>query len=81
MIRSPKLPFIQSTARWPLLLSTALIIAIGLAIPFTPLGTVVLGMVPPPGLEYGFFAIIVLAYAVLVSVVKALYIRVFKTWL
>ncbi|KDB64268.1 hypothetical protein AZ16_0895, partial [Bordetella bronchiseptica B18-5 (C3)] len=37
MIRSPKLPFIQSRAAWPLLLMTALIMAIGVALPMSPL--------------------------------------------
>ena len=41
MIRTQKIPFIQSTASTPVVLLTALIMAIGIYIPFSPLGPLV----------------------------------------
>ncbi|PHE51998.1 ATPase, partial [Bacillus pseudomycoides] len=41
MIRTQKIPFIQSTASAPVLLLTACIMAIGIYIPFSPLGAAV----------------------------------------
>jgi Mg2+-importing ATPase len=42
-------------AAWPLLLATALISAVGLALPYTPVGRVE-GMVPLPPSFYGWMA-------------------------
>ncbi|WP_016682773.1 magnesium-translocating P-type ATPase, partial [Yersinia pestis] len=47
MLRTQKIPFIQSTAALPVLLTTGLIMAIGIYIPFSPLGTLV-GLEPLP---------------------------------
>ena len=38
IIRTNKIPFIQSRASWPLIVTTAVIMACGVALPFTPLG-------------------------------------------
>lgn len=47
MIRTRKIPFIQSIAATPVLLLTGTIMAIGIAIPFTAFGASV-GMTPLP---------------------------------
>lgn len=41
MLRTQKIPFIQSTAAWPVLMMTGLIMAIGIYVPFSPLGPLV----------------------------------------
>ncbi|MEG0640386.1 MAG: magnesium-translocating P-type ATPase [Clostridia bacterium] len=74
MIRSTKLPFIQSHAAWQLTLLTACGITAGTLIPFTPLGTA-LGMLPPPALYFICLPLILLCYMVLVTVVKKTYVR------
>ena len=48
MIRTRKIPFIQSRASKPVMIMTALIMGIGLVIPFSPFGRY-LGFVPLPG--------------------------------
>ncbi len=47
MLRTQKIPFIQSRATLPVLLTTGLIMAIGIYIPFSPLGAMV-GLEPLP---------------------------------
>src|SRR5262249_15812459 len=48
MIRTAKVPFIQSCATWPVLLTTGAIILVGIALPFLRLGRN-LGLMPLPG--------------------------------
>ena len=38
IIRTNKIPFLQSRPSWPLMVMSVCIMAIGIAIPFTPLG-------------------------------------------
>jgi magnesium-transporting ATPase (P-type) len=80
MIRTAKVPFAQSVASPPLLVLTLVIMAVGVAIPFTPLGAAV-GLVPLP---WGYFPWLVgtlLAYCALTQAVKAWYVRKFGMWL
>jgi len=53
---------------------------IGLAIPFTPFGAAV-GFIPLPPAYFGWLILTLLAYFIVMQVVKTLYIRRFKTWL
>lgn len=80
MIRTEKIPFIQSRAATPVLLMTAVIMAIGCCIPFTPLGQSV-GMVPLPPLYWPFLVVTLLGYCILTQVVKTRFIRIFGEWL
>ena len=80
MIRTRRIPFIQSSAAAPVLGLTTAIIAIGLAIPYTTLGHH-LGMVELPLEYFGWLAATVVAYCVLTQVVKVLYMRRFRRWL
>jgi Mg2+-importing ATPase len=80
MIRTAKVPFLQSTASPPLLILTLLVMAAGIALPFTALGAAV-KMAPLP-MEYFFWlAGILLSYCLLTQLVKRWYIRKFGTWL
>ncbi|CAG8540403.1 14776_t:CDS:2, partial [Gigaspora rosea] len=80
VIRTRKIPFIQSTASKPVLLSTLIIMAIGIAIPFTPLNEY-LGMTQLPGIYFLYLFGVLVSYPVLVSVVKVVYIKIFKDWM
>ena len=80
LIRTPKLPFIQSRAASPVVLLTTVIMAIGVAIPFTPLGEY-LGLAALPLPYFGWLAVIVLGYTLLAQIVKSLYIRKNHSWL
>ncbi|HEX7342574.1 MAG TPA: cation transporting ATPase C-terminal domain-containing protein, partial [Rhodanobacteraceae bacterium] len=80
MIRTRRIPFLQSSAAAPVLALTTAIIAAGIAIPYTVLGHK-LGMVELPGTYFGWLAATVVAYCVLTQVVKVVYMRRFGRWL
>lgn len=80
MIRTPKIPFIQSVAAMPVLLLTGLVMIIGIYIPFSSLGHAV-GMVSLPWAFFPWLFAILLSYCVLTQLVKAFYIKKFQTWL
>jgi Mg2+-importing ATPase len=76
VIRTNKLPFIESRASWPLILSSLLIVAFGAWLPVSPLaGT--LGFIPLPGKFWWLLAIMLLGYAGLTQVMKIWFIRRF----
>lgn len=80
LIRTPKLPFIQSRAAVPVVLLTTVIMAIGIAIPFTPLGAY-LGLASLSLPYFGWLAVIVLGYIMLAQIVKTIYIKAYRSWL
>lgn len=76
MIRTPKLPFIQSRASAPLTLLTFTGIAVLTIIPFTPFGAI-LGFVPLPPVYFAFLAPCILCYMILATIMKKAYVRHF----
>jgi len=80
MIRTARIPFVQSRATWPVLLLTAAIMACGLLLPFVALGAK-LKLVPLPGSYFLWLAGILLSYSVLTQIVKGWYVRRFGSWL
>lgn len=74
LIRTRKVPFIQSWATAPVVALTSLIMAIGIIIPFTPIASM-FGMEPLPILYFPFLIVILTAYALLTQVVKNWFIR------
>jgi Mg2+-importing ATPase len=80
MIRTARIPFVQSHATWPVLLLTAAIMACGLLLPFIALGAK-LKLVPLPGSYFLWLAGILLSYSVLTQIVKGWYVRRFGSWL
>jgi len=80
MIRTAKVPFLQSRASWPVLLLTGAIMACGVALPFVPLGRA-LGFQPVPAAYFLWLTAILLGYSALTQVVKGWYIRRFGAWL
>ncbi len=80
MIRTSKIPFIQSLPSKALFFSTLAVIAFGLTIPYICIGQQI-GMVKPP-LTYFFYLFpIVFSYCIATQVVKFFYIRKFNSWL
>lgn len=76
MIRTPKLPFIQSRAAWPLLGMTLAVMAAGVFLPMGPLAEYFkLQALPLP--FFGWLIAILLGYAVLATALKRIYIRRF----
>ena len=74
MIRTPKIPFLQSRAsKWVLIFTTAAI-AFGTVIPFTPLGAT-LSMRPLPPVYFAYLTAMIIAYMALATLIKNLFIR------
>ena len=80
MIRTAKVPFLQSRAATPVLLLTSLIMLIGILLPFSAIGAK-LALVPLPGSYFLWLVAILLSYSLLTQLVKTWYIRRFHTWL
>lgn len=80
MIRTKKIPFIQSRASWPVMCMTLAIMAAGIIIPFTRFGSCI-GLTPLPLSYFPWLTATLIAYCVLTQVVKEWYIRRFKRWL
>ncbi|WP_145475841.1 magnesium-translocating P-type ATPase [Yersinia similis] len=80
MLRTQKIPFIQSTAALPVLLTTGLIMGLGIYIPFSPLGTLV-GLEPLPWQYFPWLAGMLICYCVVAQLMKRFYIRRFGEWL
>lgn len=74
MIRTEKIPFIQSRASLPVIIITTLAIFVGTIVPYTKLG-VALGMYAMPALYFIWLFAIILAYMCLVTLLKKLYIK------
>ena len=80
MIRTRKIPFIQSCATWPVTGLTLLIMAIGISIPFTGFGQSI-GLEPLPLSYFPWLVGILAAYCILTQCIKNWYIRKFVRWL
>jgi Mg2+-importing ATPase len=74
IIRTSRIPFLQSNPAPLMALITLVVMAIGIAIPFTPIGPG-LGLVPLPAAFFGWLALILLAYACLTQLVKGWFVR------
>jgi Mg2+-importing ATPase len=80
MIRTRRIPFVQSWAAAPVLFLTAAIMIAGIVLPFTPLGAT-LGMVALPPAYFGWLALTLLCYCGLTQAVKVWYMRRYGRWL
>jgi Mg2+-importing ATPase len=69
IIRTNRIPFLQSWASWPLLVTTALIMALGAWLPLSPLGPA-FGFTPLPPLYWPFLFLTLLGYVLLTQAVK-----------
>ena len=74
MIRTPKLPFIQSRASAPVTLLTMTGIAVLTVIPFTPFGAA-LGLVALPASYFAYLIPCILLYMMLATSLKKAYVR------
>ncbi len=79
MLRTRKIPFIQSTAALPVLLTTGVVCVAGTLIPFSPLGAAV-GLQPLPWQYFGWLAATLVSYCVVAQTMKTIYIRKFGQW-
>ncbi len=80
MIRTRKIPFVQSRASWPVTGLTMLVMGIGILLPFTGIGSSI-GLVPLPWSYFPWLIGILLSYCILTQFIKNLYIKHFTRWL
>lgn len=80
IVRTRKVPFVQSIASWPLLLSSGLAIAIGSLIVLTPLREA-FGFVELPASYWPWFFAIVAAYLLTTEFAKRIYIHYNNEWM
>jgi Mg2+-importing ATPase len=78
IIRTNRIPFIQSRASWPLIATSTIIMLVGMLLPFTPVGAW-LGFVPLPPLYWPLLALTLLLYCLLTQGVKMWLMR--KAWI
>ena len=76
MIRTRKIPFLQSRAAWSMILMTMVIVTIGISLPMGSFSSYV-HMTALPMSYFGWLVAIVLAYMVLVQLMKGIYDRKF----
>lgn len=84
MIRTEKLPFIQSWPAKGVIVLTLCVMATGIALPNIPWLADNFGFVKLPKLYYAYLVVAVLCYMLLSQVVKMLclrYVKTLKEWL
>ncbi|MBS0198605.1 MAG: magnesium-translocating P-type ATPase [Planctomycetes bacterium] len=74
VIRTNKIPFLQSRSSLPVLIMTLVIMVVGVAIPFTPIGGY-LGFTELPGLYWPIVAATLVCYVVTTQLVKMWLLR------
>ena len=74
IIRTTKIPFVESRASPALITTTIIIALVGIALPFTVAGTA-LGFTPLPALYWPLVATMLLSYSVLTHLVKVWFVR------
>ena len=78
VIRTNKIPFIQSRASWPLTATTLAIMAFGAWLPYSPLASS-LGLTRLPGMYWPILMLTLLSYVGLTQVIKVWLLR--KNWI
>jgi len=76
IIRTQRIPFFQSRASKMMTFTTMLIMAIGIWLPFSTLGSFI-GLTPLPLVFFGWMAVFLLTYSVLTHLVKMWFVRRF----
>ncbi|MFM2377478.1 MAG: magnesium-translocating P-type ATPase [Cyanobacteriota bacterium] len=74
IIRTPKIPFLQSRPSLPMLLVTLTVMAAAIYLPFSPIASA-LGFVPLPAKYFFWLALILSSYCVLTQLVKTWFVR------
>lgn len=80
LLRTSKIPFIQSMPSHQLFLTTIIITIIGISIPYTQLGATI-GLTPIPLIFYAYLTGVVIVYFIASQLLKMIYIKVNKCWL
>ncbi|KDN09567.1 magnesium-translocating P-type ATPase [Gilliamella sp. Imp1-1] len=79
MLRTQKIPFVQSTAAFPVIVMTLLVMAIGIYIPFSPLSGLI-GLQPLPWSYFPWLLATLFSYCCVAQLMKRIYIKRFGQW-
>ena len=79
MIRTRKIPFLESRASNIVLVMTTIVVALGIIIPQTSFGET-LGLIRLPGNYYIYLIVMIAAYAYLSQKIKTYYIKRYGKW-
>ena len=74
LIRTPKVPFVQSVASRSVIISTVFALIIGIVIPYTNFGERI-GMTLVPAIYFLYLIGIIFAYMMVVTIIKKIYIK------
>ena len=77
IIRTNKIPFLESRASWPLIVSTLSIISLGIYLPFSPFASI-LKFVPLPPFYFVLLFIGLILYFALTQLLKIYFIRKYE---
>ena len=80
IIRTAKLPFVQSNAHKAVYISSTLLILVGIAVPFTALGAAI-GLAPLALRDIGLIFGVTFLYCIIASIAKKIYIKKYKEWI
>ena len=78
IIRTNKIPFLQSRASWPLIVTTTVIMMVGMYLPFSPIAPY-LGFTSLPSLYWPLLFLTLICYVLLTQGVKMWLLR--KAWI
>ena len=79
MVRTRKLPFVESRASWPVILTSLLAIVTGFVLVLSPLRTVFDFTVLPPQ-YWMWFVLIIVGYLITIEIAKRVYIKFTSEW-
>jgi P-type Mg2+ transporter len=80
LLRTRKIPFVQSWPGGPLLVSTVIVMMMAVVLPFSFIGSSI-GFVPLPPVYFFWLGGILLVYCLAVHVIKNWYLARFKSWI
>jgi len=80
MIRTRKIPFVQSWATAPVVALTTAIMVVGVILPFTPFA-IALKLQPLPLSYFPWLVGVLTCYCLLTQLIKTWYIKKFNQWL
>jgi Mg2+-importing ATPase len=78
IIRTNRIPFLQSRASWPFIVTTAIVMMVGMWLPFSPVGPA-LGFTPLPQLYWPLLVLTLACYMLLTQLVKVWLLR--RKWI
>ncbi len=80
MLRSAKIPFLQSRPAWLVLVTTLLAAAFVTFLPYSAIANL-LRLTPLKPIYFLFLLLIIILYMISVTIVKRIYIKKFRSWL